>query len=521
MNEKVTLIPARRKTARNADKADNKIKVAAYCRVSTDSDEQAGSYEIQVDHYTDYINRNPCWELAGIYADDGISGTNTRNREGFNRMIEDCMNGRIDMVITKSISRFARNTIDCLNYVRKLKDKNIAIIFEKENINTLEASGELLLTIMASLAQQESASLSQNVKMGLQFRYQEGKVQINHNHFLGYTKDEDGNLVIVDNEAKIIKRIFREFLEGKSYRNIADGLERDNIATGSGGRKWHISTVRGILRNEKYMGDALLQKTVTTDFINKTRIRNDGSAPQYYVKDSHQPIIPRDLFLLAQEELLRRSNLKSGKNSDKNRAYSSRYALSGICICGTCGDIYRRIKWNNRGKRSVVWRCCNRLENGPTGCNATTIPEDELQTAVVKALNQLVKFSDNDFRKLTDGIRSSVTDTNEEKIKELSTRIKEKQLLLIKLSNENKDYEFLADEIEELRNEKLKLQTDDAYKKSIKNKLEQLENNIMNSRNYISEYDEELVRKYIKSITIHKDKYIIQFKADFDIVIPR
>ena len=197
MNDNVTLIPARRRAGNRVVKEDKpKLRVAAYCRVSTDSDEQAGSYEVQVQHYTDYIERNKDWELADIYADDGISGTNTKKRQGFNDMIDDCMAGKIDLIITKSISRFARNTLDCLKYVRQLKEKNIAIIFGKENINTLEASGELLLTIMASLAQQESASLSQNVKLGLQFRYQNGQVQVNHNHFLGYTKDEDGNLII-------------------------------------------------------------------------------------------------------------------------------------------------------------------------------------------------------------------------------------------------------------------------------------------------------------------------------------
>ena len=287
MNENVTLIPARRCAGNRIIKDEKpKLRVAAYCRVSTDSDEQAGSYETQVNHYTEYIGRNKEWELAGIYTDDGISGTNTKKREGFNEMIDDCMAGKIDMVITKSISRFARNTIDCLKYVRQLKEKNIAIIFEKENINTLEASGELLLTIMASLAQQESASLSQNVKLGLQFRYQEGKVQVNHEHFLGYTKDEDGNLIVVEEEAEIVRRIFREYLEGASFRDIAEGLERDKIKTGGKKYKWHLSTVQGILRNEKYIGDALLQKTITTDFIEKVKIKNDGTVPQYYVKGS-------------------------------------------------------------------------------------------------------------------------------------------------------------------------------------------------------------------------------------------
>mgnify|MGYP004732867319 FL=1 len=258
-------------------------------------------------------------------------------------MIDDFMVGKIDMIITKSISRFARNTIDCLKYVRKLKEKNIAIIFEKENINTLEASGELLLTIMASLAQQESASLSQNVKLGLQFRYQEGKVQVNHEYFLGYTKDEDGNLIVDEDEVAIVRRIYREYLEGASFRDIAMGLERDKIKTGGKRYKWHLSTVQGILQNEKYIGNALLQKTITTDFIEKIGIKNDGSVPQYYVKDSQKAIIPRDIFAQVQEEMVRRANMTSGIEGKKKRIYSSKYALSSICTCSRCGDIYRRV----------------------------------------------------------------------------------------------------------------------------------------------------------------------------------
>ena len=207
------------------------------------------------------VQKNPEWVLAGIFADDGISGTNTKKREEFNRMIDECHAGNIDMIITKSISRFARNTLDCLKYIRELKDINIPVFFEKESINTMDAKGEVLLTIMASLAQQESQSLSQNVKLGLQYRYQQGQVQVNHNRFLGYTKDADGHLVIDPAQAEIVKRIYREYLEGKSMDKIAAGLEADGILTGAGKAKWHTSTINKILRNEKYMGDALLQKT--------------------------------------------------------------------------------------------------------------------------------------------------------------------------------------------------------------------------------------------------------------------
>ena len=375
----VMLIPARRQVGSNARKKEEekpKLRVAAYCRVSTDSDEQATSYEAQVEHYTEYIQKNPDWEFTGIYADDGISGTNTKKREEFNRMIDDCKAGKIDMIITKSISRFARNTLDCLKYIRELKDMNIPVIFEKESINTMDAKGEILITIMASLAQQESQSLSQNVKMGIQFRYQQGKVQINHNRFLGYTKDADGNLVIDPEQAEIVKRIYREYLEGLSMDKIAAGLERDGILTGAGKAKWHTSTINKILRNEKYIGDALLQKTYTTDFLNKTRVKNNGLMPQYYVEGNHEAIIPKEIYLQVQEELVRRRVVKTSANG-KKRSYSCNHCFSQIVICGECGEMFRRLHWNNRGVKSIVWRCITGAASvgwNPPDWNATPEP---------------------------------------------------------------------------------------------------------------------------------------------------
>lgn len=523
MNENVTLIPARRRAGNRISKEENKskLKVAAYCRVSTDSDEQAGSYEMQVQHYTEYIGRNKEWELAGIYTDDGISGTNTKKREGFNEMIDDCMAGKVDMIITKSISRFARNTIDCLKYVRQMREKNIAIIFEKENINTLEASGELLLTIMASLAQQESASLSQNVKLGLQFRYQEGKVLVNHEHFLGYTKDDEGNLIIDEDEAKIVRRIYREYLEGASLRDIAEGLERDKIKTGGKRYKWHLSTVRGILRNEKYMGDALLQKTITTDYIEKIRIKNDGTVPQYYVKDSQEPIIARDIFAQVQEEMIRRANLTSGKDGKKKRIYSSKYALSSICTCTKCGDIYRRIVWNNRGKKSTVWRCCTRVENGPFACDASTVQESELQNATVKAINQLLSCSDRMMRILKDNIETALADDNSDEIEKVNVILKKKQKELVKLAHAKKDYTALVDEIDNLREEKQKLLVQRAETEGVKKRIAELTDFLQDADQELSEYDEGMVRKYIEQIKVYEGKFTVCFKAKVEINIER
>lgn len=521
MNSNVTVIPARKRPGNiiNKNKEKPKLRVVAYCRVSTDMEEQASSYEIQVKHYEEFISRNPLWEFAGIYADDGISGTNTKKREGFNDMINACMEGKVDMVITKSISRFARNTIDCLKFVRKLKEKNIPIIFEKENINTMEASGELLLTIMASLAQQESASLSQNVKLGLQFRYQEGKFQLNTNHFLGYTKDEDGNLIIEPNEAKVIKRIYLEFLDGASLRDIAKGLERDGIKTGGHNKKWHLSTIRGILCNEKYMGDALLQKTITTDFIEKVRIKNDGSMPQYYVKDSHEAIIPKDIYVQVQEELSRRANMSSGDK--KRRIYSSKYALSSICKCSHCEDIYRRTHWNARGKKSVVWRCINRMENGPSVCQSPTIREKELHDAVVKALNRVLKYNDETTEKLMENIEEVVASSKTDEIEAINKKIADKQKELLALVKQKKDYSSVADEVDRLNEEKQKLLVIEASKEDTKRRVEQMKKFINEQNQRISEYDELLVRKYIKEITIFDEKIQVTFKSGIDVDIQR
>ena len=457
MNENVTLIPARKRPGNRIAKAAEKpkLKVAAYCRVSTDSDEQAGSYEVQVQHYTDYIGRNKEWELAGIYTDDGISGTNTKKREGFNGMIEDCMAGKIDMVITKSISRFARNTLDCLKYIRQLKDMNIPVLFEKESINTMDAKGEVLITIMASLAQQESQSLSQNVKMGLQYRYQQGKVQINHNRFLGYTKDADGNLIIDPEQAEIVKRIYREYLEGLSMDKIAAGLERDGILTGAGGKRWHTSTINKILHNEKYIGDALLQKTYTIDFLNKTRVKNNDIVPQYYVEGNHEAIIPKDIFLRVQEELVRRRVVKTSANG-KKRSYSCNHCFAQIVICGECGEMFRRIHWNNRGCKSVVWRCISRLE--PTGqeCHARIVNEMVLENVAVQAINTLLGDKSTYQAQLQQNIAKVIRSAQQKTADGIDERLQELQKELLKKANNKEAYDEIADEIFKLREQREK-----------------------------------------------------------------
>ena len=515
----ITVIPARKRVGSTAAKEKiKKLRVAAYCRVSTETEEQNLSYEVQVAHYTEFIKKNTEWEFAGIFADDGISGTNTKKREEFNRMIEECMEGNIDLVITKSISRFARNTLDCLKYIRQLKEKYIAVYFEKENINTMDAKGEVLLTIMASLAQQESQSLSQNVKLGLQYRYQQGKVQVNHNRFMGYTKDEEGNLIIVPEEAEIIKRIYREYLEGKSLVGIGRDLEKDGILTAAGKPRWRPETIKKILLNEKYIGDALLQKTFTVDFLTKKRVKNEGHVPQYYVENRHEAIIPKELFLQTQEELHRRSNIYTGADKNK-RIYSSKYALSTITFCGDCGDIYRRVYWNIHGRKEFVWRCVTRIEQGPEVCKNRTVKEAELYDAVMTAINRLLAGGDNMIRILEENIHSVIGDTTEYKISEINALLEEKQKELISLANKGKDFESLADEIEELREKRQTFLVEDASLSGENERINELIEFVRNNKYRTLRYDDTLVRKIIQNVTVYDDHFVICFKSGIEMEV--
>lgn len=497
-----------------------KVMVAAYCRVSTDSEEQEISYEAQVTHYTEYIQKNPEWELAGIFADDGISGTNTKKRDEFNRMIDECMAGNIDMIITKSISRFARNTLDCLQYIRQLKDKNIPVYFEKESINTLDAKGEVLLTIMASLAQQESQSMSENIKLGLQYRFQQGKVHINHNRFLGYTKDADGHLIIDPEQAEIVKRIYREYLEGSSMGKIAAGLMADGILTGAGKEKWHTSTINKILRNEKYMGDALLQKTYTTDFLTKKRIKNNGIVPQYYVEGDHEAIIPKDLFMQVQAELVRRRVVHTSP-SGKKRSFSCNHCFAQIVFCGDCGELYRRVHWNNHGCKSIVWRCISRLEitHAEVPCENRTVNELLLQEVTVKAINRILTERGTFLKQLQANIAKAVVSADTLSPNGIQARLEELQKELIKKATNKQDYDAIADEIFRLREQKEQSAVDSHNREESMNRIKELQDFIAKQKTDITEFDEALVKKLIEKITVYADHFTVEFKSGITIDI--
>ena len=513
LDKKVTMLPAKKRIGNTVKQEDKKrLRVAAYCRVSTDSEEQATSYEAQIEHYTTFIKNNSEWELAGVFADDGISGTNTKKREEFNRLIKECMAGNIDMVITKSISRFARNTLDCLRYIRQLKDKNIPVFFEKENINSMDAKGEVMLTIMASLAQQESQSLSQNVKLGLQYRYQNGEVQVNHNRFLGYTKDENRHLIIEPTEAEVVKRIYREYLEGSSLGQIGKSLEADNILTAAKKPTWRAGAIKKILENEKYIGDALLQKTYTVDFLNKKRVINDGFVPQYYVENNHEAIIPRTLYIQVQEEMKRRSNLHTGK-TNKKRVYSNKYALSGIVYCSNCGDTYRRVAWNNHGNRAVVWRCKGRIEHGPKHCNAPTIFETDLQDTVVKAINQTLDDRGNVLQTLQENIEQVLKNNGKLSATEIEAKLEQLQEKLLKRINRREDYNDIVEEIDRLREVKQDILLQDAVNEGIKERINEMADFLGKQTEDLDAYDEQLVRQLLEKIVVYDDEIEVKFKS--------
>lgn len=373
-----------------------------------------------------------------------------------------------------------------------------------------------MLTIMASLAQQESQSLSQNVKMGLQYRYQQGEIQVNCNRFLGFTKNENKKLIVVPEEAEVVKRIYREYLEGASMLKIKRGLEADGILNGAGSEIWHTSNINQILRNEKYIGDALLQKTYTTDFLTKTRVKNDGHVPQYYVENSHEAIIPREIFMQAQEEMVRRRNGHLTKNG-KKRSFSSSHVFANIVICGNCGEIYRRVHWNNRGKKSIIWRCVSRLENTGQYCDARTISEPELEQICIKAFSEILKDKDSFLIILRENIEKVVMSGNDSKLTTIENRLIELQAELLKLANSRSDYEDVADEIHRLREEKQMLLVENANKDDLKKRISDMDAFLDEHPSAIVQYDEQLARRLFDKVTVHENSVTIEFKSGITI----
>ena len=390
-NMRIVEIPASMRENAGRKNTVRKLRVAAYCRVSTEEEEQQGSFEIQKLYYTEKINSTPEWEVAGIYADDGISGVHTKKRDGFNQMIQDCKKRKIDLILTKSISRFARNTLDSIQYVRMLKQMGIAVVFEKENINTATMNSEMILTVLSAFAQAESESISQNVARGKRMGYKHGKFAFPYGRIIGYRKGADGKPEIVPEQAEIIRLIFNSYLQGDSLQSIKAKLETAGALTARGNTAWSAQSIQRILQNEKYCGDVLLQKTFTEDVLTGVHKKNTGQLPQYYIENYHEGIVSKQMFREVQAEIARR-NSKSCANRRKQKRgrYNSKYALSERLYCGECGSPYKRVTWNIHGRKEIVWRCVNRVTYGTKFChNSPSVQEEALHQTLLRAIQNL------------------------------------------------------------------------------------------------------------------------------------
>ena len=391
--KKIIVIPARNESPQEPAKKRN-LRVAAYCRVSTGDEEQLTSYENQKAFYTEKIMKNPEWTMVDIFADEGITGTSTCRRKDFLRMIRQCRQGKIDMILAKSVSRFARNTLDTISYTRELRSLGIAVIFEEQNINSIYPESEFLIALHAAFAQSESESISANVRWGKRQSIKDGKVTFQYKTLLGYEKGPDGNPVIIPEEAETVRRIFEWYLAGKSVRDIRLTLVAGGFRNAVGTTDWTTSNLRSILTNEKYCGDALLQKTFVKDCISKKSIPNTGQLAKVLIQNNHEAIISHEIFDAVQLELARRraQDGRSRKSAPTGRGkFSGKYALSGLLFCGGCGTAYRRVVWTQHGEKRAVWRCTSRLDYGKKYClNSPTLDEEPLQQAILNAINSVM-----------------------------------------------------------------------------------------------------------------------------------
>ena len=401
MTKKIVHIPANKKINVSRNEPGKRLRVAAYCRVSSEEDKQINSFDNQVAYYTEYINKHSGYIMAGIYADEGISGTSTRKRSDFNRMIEDCKEGKIDLVITKSISRFARNTQDCLNYSRMLKELGIGIIFEKENVNTMEATGELLFTILASLAQDESRSISENVKWGKQALFAKGKWSMDYDKFYGYDRNEEGQLVINPEQGKVVKWMFESFIAGMNPDVIKRILNEKGVPTSTGTKSWAVSTIKQILRNEKHMGDVFIQKWYTPDFLSHRLAKNEGELPMYKIENDHEPIVDKELWEAVQLELDRREAFMKEHNLMTMGQFTDRRPFSHRVICGCCRHTFSRRQFTRSWGKIYVWECGQiRIEKGKNHCpESDTIYEKELYDGFIQAWNKILSRRKTNMRK--------------------------------------------------------------------------------------------------------------------------
>lgn len=522
MAKNVTMIPARPQAIEK--RQYRKLRAAAYCRVSSDTEEQLNSYKNQIEYYTNRISSNPDWEPVRVFADEGITGVSTLKRSEFNEMIEMCKKGEIDVIVTKSIHRFARNTLDAVKYVRMLRAMNINVIFEQEGLQGINPNDEQFITIHASMAQNYSQTLSENVKWGYKRCFARGEVYFG-GKMLGYRKGKNGEVEIVPDEAETVRLIFKRYLDGYTIRGIAKELESRGRLTAKGNKKWDHVAIDKILTNEKYMGDALSQKTFTTDLLNKKQIKNTGQLPQYYVKNNHEAIISKEIFKRVQFERTRRKSLMpvTGKTKTNSGQYAPKYALTGLMLCGECGYHYRRTIWYRKSGTKVVWRCTNRLDNGSRFCrNSHTISEPALHKTLAKFIaglagkkEELAENLNGYATKVIEQETGSKRKRELEQILELNGKRME-QILSADIVDEvaiaqiSEEYDKLQKELEQLGVQREAMEQENAYLQGIKEYIQNADFDTI-------QYDDKLVREVIESIIVKSaDKLYIRVKGGYE-----
>lgn len=494
-----------------------KKRVCAYCRVSTDSTKQHTSYVAQVEYYERYIGKRDDWEFVGIFADEAKSGTKVKQRDEFLRMMRDCENGKIDIIITKSVTRFARNTVDSIEAIRKLKALGVTIYFEKENINTLSEQSEQMLTILSSLAQGESENISQNTRWGIQKRFRDGSYSLGCVAY-GYTKDEDGEIIIHDEEAEIVRRIFKEYLSGKGSYLIARDLNEDLIPTVRCAESWSEGVVKEILQNPIYEGNLILQKTYKTEVLPFTTKRNRGEKPQFFIKDNHEPIITsvqgqlvRDIFEYRRQQI----------GFDESGKYQNRYEMSSKIICGECGGIFRRQKlYIGKSYEKIQWTCINHIRDIAT-CQQKGIREDSIRMAYLTMWNKLVSNYQYILSPMLDSLKNlRVSKGHETEIEDLNNRmmeLTEQSHILSRVVQKGymdsalfiQNQNALNIEIEETKKKRNSLLESNGFEKEIQGTNRLLEI-IRYNQSVMDSYDESLFTHTVEMVRIEEGR--ITFK---------
>ena len=522
-NQRVVREYVQRGHIRQADNdiptARNRLKVAAYARVSTDEAEQLNSYKTQCDYYTTYIQGKPEWEFVGLYADEGITGTSAKRRKEFQRLIRDAMDGKIDLILVKSVSRFARNTVDSLQTVRKLRDKGVKIYFEKENIDSLDAKCDMILSIYSSLAEEESRSISTNIRWAHQKKVERGEVVLNFNNIYGYQQDENKNVTIKIQEAEVVREIYHKYLIGYSIRRIIRELKENEIKSPLGSSKWSSSTIKGILENEKYIGDVILQKTYKRDFLTQRRVRNTGQAPQKYVENNHPAIVDKLTWNAVQAEIERRNSLRSTEATGKGR-YDMRYAFSGVIECGECNSNFRRHNYTNGNKIERTWACKEHLK-GNKYCTQEILKEELLEELFVNTLNRLLLNRDKVLKKVEASVKEAMREVgtdNKQQIEKVDLMIEKRQADMLELNKrrgkreidaeqyntESREIMEQLDELFKQRDELIAEQSDGALSKS---QYKMLTDFLKNEQKQ-TEFDKDVFTKLVDKVIVHSREEI-------------